>query len=146
MLVLCIVDLVLDNLPKVLDLVLDISHKWYELGLQLGVKERDLKVIEHDYGDRAHGAQTCLREVLSAWLKMIDPPPSWERLLSSVGHSTVGNPALTQEIRQKVDIKAEDVPTRPSKHTGKFKTISSLAMHKEDCFGDCKPVVGPLVI
>jgi hypothetical protein len=113
-----IVDLVFDNLPKVLDLLLDVSSKWYELGLQLGVKEGDLRIIEHNCSHR--GALTCLREMLSVWLKMIDPPPSWERLLSSADHSTVGYPTLAGEIKQKVNIVSEDVPTRPSRHNSKL--------------------------
>ena len=113
-----VVDLVLDNLVKVLDLVLDVASKWYELGLQLGVKESDLKAIEHDYGDR--GVKRCLSEMLSVWLKMIDPRPSWEALLLSVSHSTVENPTLAREIRQKLQMQSEGVQgsaTHPSKHS-----------------------------
>ena len=113
-----LVDLVLDNLVKVLNLVLEVASKWYELGLQLGVKESDLKNIKHDYGDR--GVKTCLTEMLSVWLKMIHPRPSWERLLSSVSHSTVENPTLAREIGKKLQMQSEGVQgsaTRPSKRS-----------------------------
>jgi hypothetical protein len=115
-----VVDLVSDNLPKLLILVMDVASTWYELGLQLGVKEPDLRIIEYNCYHR--GALTCLREMLLVWLKMIDPPPSWERLLSSLDHSTVGHPTatLSQEIKQKVGIVSEDVPARPSKYTSKL--------------------------
>ncbi len=123
-----LVDLVSDNLRKVINLLLDVASKWYELGLQLGVKESYLKSIEHDYGHR--GAQTCLREMLSVWLKMIDPRPSWESLLSSVRHSTVGNPALAQKIRKEVGMpeNAEGLSSaRPSKQAGRFAIRTSRA-------------------
>ena len=96
------VALVSDNLLHVLNLVLDVSTKWLDLGLQLGVKERELKCIEHDYG--RHGAQTCLREMLSTWLKMVNPRPSWEGLLKSLSHPSVGHPALADMIRKEVGV------------------------------------------
>ena len=91
-----------DHLTRVLNLVLDVSTKWLDLGLQLGLKERELKCIEHDYGH--HGAQTCLREMLSLWLRMINPHPSWEGILTSLSHPSVGNPALAHEIREKLGL------------------------------------------
>jgi hypothetical protein len=106
----------------------DVASKWYELGLQLEVKESDLKNIEHDYGSR--GIQACLREMLSEWLKQIDPCPSWEKLLSSIRHSTVGNPALAQKIGKEVGI-LESIPvsaTHPSKQAGKFTIPCGKAM------------------
>lgn len=112
-----------ENLSEVLHLVLDVASKWYELGLQLGVKESNLKNIEHDYG--GSGVQTCLREMLSVWLKMIDPRPSWERLVSSICHQTVGNPALAEKIGKDAGI-LENAPVsaiHPSKHTGKFAIL-----------------------
>ena len=93
----------LDNLSLVLNLVLDVSTKWLDLGLQLGVKERELKCIEQDYGHL--GAQTCLREMLSVWLRML---PSWEGLLSSLSHPSVGNPALAVKIRKEVGMPEQD--------------------------------------
>ena len=96
------VALVSDNLSLVLNLILDVSTKWLDLGLQLGVKERELKCIEHDYG--RDGAQMCLREMLSTWLKMVNPRPSWEGLLRSLSHPSVGHPALADKIRKEVGI------------------------------------------
>ena len=110
-----------DNLQKVLSLVQDVSHKWFNLGLQLGIKECDLKCIECDYKD----VQSCLREMLSVWLKMVKPCPSWERLLSSLSHSSVGNPALAQKIRKDVGIPEEGqgLASASTKQTGWIQNL-----------------------
>ena len=91
------VDLVPDNLREVCDLVSDAKTKWFHLGFQLHIKEVDLDVIkmEND-GD----VQACFRKMLSTWLKIIDPPPSWEGLLTALEHHSVKRGDLAASIRQ----------------------------------------------
>ena len=110
---------------KVLDLVLDVSTKWFELGLQLGVKESELERIEHDHGQR--DAQACLRKMLSVWLRMITPHPSWERLLTSLSHPSVGDPALAEKIREEVGIPQQSLTIVGS---GRFPILRMYVGHK----------------
>ena len=42
------------------------SSDWYRLGLQLRIRDNDLKIIESDYRDKAN---PCLVECLVKWLK-----------------------------------------------------------------------------
>ena len=74
----------------------DAKTKWFDLGFQLHIKEVDLDVIkmEND-GD----VQACFRKMLSTWLKMIDPPPSWEGLLTALEHHSVKRGDLAVRIR-----------------------------------------------
>ena len=55
--------------------------------------------------------------MLHVWLKMIGPHRSWENLLASIRHSTVGNPALAQKIAKEVGI-PELSAEHPSKQAG----------------------------
>ena len=56
--------------PELKDLVLIELVNWHDVGLQLGVKEYELKKIEHDY--RCHDDQK--REMFSTWLKSVNSP------------------------------------------------------------------------
>ena len=74
----CAVDLVPGNLSKLLNLLVNASPEWMDLGLQLGIDQTTLRVIERDHRDMT---RRCFMEMLSEWLKMIDPFPSWEGLI-----------------------------------------------------------------
>ena len=78
----------------------DAKGEWINLGLQLNIKERDLKVIQTD----SENTKSCFREMLSTWLKMIDPPPSWEDLLTALEHCTVQCGDLAKKIRERFDM------------------------------------------
>ena len=59
------------------DLVLIKVTEWYELGLQLGVEDAELEVIEKDNrGD----LKACRRNMFRAWLR-ITPSPSYQQLV-----------------------------------------------------------------
>ena len=44
---------------------LEVAPGWYSLGLQLGLTETHLNIIEKDVG---HDASTCRRKMFSKWL------------------------------------------------------------------------------
>ena len=94
------VHLVHDNLKKVCDLVWDARSRWCDLGFQLDIKLNDLKVIEKDCND----VNSCFREMLSTWLRMIDPPPSWEGLMTALEHDSVKCGDLAESIRERFGI------------------------------------------
>ena len=81
--------------------MLDARSKWLDLGFQLDIKLNELRVIEKDCGD----VNSRFREMLSTWLKMIDPPPSWEGLLTALEHDTVKCGDLAERIRQEFDMR-----------------------------------------
>ena len=96
----CAVDLVPDNLKKVCDLVWDARSKWFDLGFQLDVKYIELEVVEKDCSN----VNSSFRKMLSTWLKMIDPPPSWEDLLTALEHDSVKCGDLAERIRLRFGI------------------------------------------
>ena len=73
--------------PKLKDLVLVRAVEWYDLGLQLGVENAELKVIQkNNLGD----LRACRREMFEAWLR-ITPSPSYQQLVEAlleVGETT----------------------------------------------------------
>lgn len=95
------VDLVPDNLRKLQTLVWDARINWFNLGLELRLKENTLKVIEINCN---HKVETCFREMLSEWLRAIDPLPSWEGLLVALKQPPVACKKLAKEIKKKFGI------------------------------------------
>ena len=98
---------------------MDASIKWFELGLQLGVEESNLKVIEQDHAKE--GVEVCLRKMISLWLKTINPRPSWEGLVAALETPSVRCFMLAQKIRRDLQDEADhDSPTASSDGTGWF--------------------------
>ena len=77
----------------------DARHKWYKLGMDLGINQETLKSIEaNSLNDEA-----CFTEILSAWLHSA-PHPSWEGLLAALEQPDVGYSELTVDLREKMDM------------------------------------------
>ena len=98
----CVVDLVPDNLKDIQDLVWDARTKWSNLGLELGIKITDLEVIEQK---SRSDIDTCFKKMLLMWLRMVDPLPSWESLISALGKSSVGRKDMAESIRKKFNVR-----------------------------------------
>lgn len=83
------------NLPNLLKELLPLASEWQNIGIFLGIPEGELKVIK---GDNYNKAKDCLREMISMWLRMINPKPTLEALVEAV-----------KEVNEK---KAEDIKTK----------------------------------
>ena len=70
--------------PQLKDLVLVQTTKWYNLGLQLGIKDTELDVIEQN---NSKDIDVCKRKMFQTWLR-ITPNPSYEQLVEAL--KTVG--------------------------------------------------------
>ena len=66
--------------PQMKDLVLIKVTEWYELGLQLGVKDAELEGIEKD---NQRDLKSCRRNMFRAWLR-ITPNPSYQQLAEAL--------------------------------------------------------------
>ena len=77
----------------------DARHKWYKLGVELGIKQETLKSIMANYPND----EACFKEMLSAWLHSA-PHPSWEGLLAALEQPDVGYSELTVDLRAKMDM------------------------------------------
>ena len=70
--------------PELKDLVLVKTTKWYNLGLQLGIEDTELDVIEEN---NAKDIDACKRKMFKVWLR-ITPNPSYQQLVEAL--QTVG--------------------------------------------------------
>ena len=93
----------ISNLQQVRSEIHTIASTWKDLGLALGVHNDELDNI--DANNR--NVQSCLREVLTTWLKKAYTTtpyesykaPSWEWLMMAVADPIGGNnPALAEKI------------------------------------------------
>ena len=100
----CVVELVPDNLKDIQDLVWDARTKWSNLGLELGIKIGDLEVIEQNCKS---DIETCFKNMLLMWLRMVDPLPTWDSLVSALGKSSVGRKDLAENIRKKYIVSSD---------------------------------------
>ena len=77
--------------------LLDVSHKWFKLGVELELRLGTLERVRDQYPDPS----TALLEMLLHWLKQVDPPPTWEGLACALESRTVGEPRLAEQLRTK---------------------------------------------
>lgn len=87
------------DLDEVLTTIRDASHKWYHLGIELGIAKKELEsIIQIHY----QSTEACFTKMLSAWLDSLHP--SWEKLLVALEQPKVGYmySELTEEIRLKL--------------------------------------------
>ena len=87
--------LTLDDLADVQVAAWDARDVWYNVGIQLHVSVPTLKSIR---GENLGNNGACLTEVLTEWLKGIDPVPTWTGLAEALKQPTVSQPRLAAEI------------------------------------------------
>ena len=81
------------KLPELKDLVIVMRGvvEWHDLGLQLGLPESKLALIDK------HPVEDRLRMMLSEWLQY-DPEASWEKLATAL--NKIGKNAIAANIRR----------------------------------------------
>ena len=87
--------LISDQLPELKDalkFLLPLAAEWKTIGTLLGVQKHNLDIIQAD----EDGVRNRLREMLSEWLKQVDPSPTWAALADAV---EVVNELKAKEIR-----------------------------------------------
>ena len=68
------------KLNQAFDETLDIAAEWKTIGIFLEVPKQTLDIIKFN----EVRANDCLMEMLSTWLKMVHPRPSWNILVNAV--------------------------------------------------------------
>ena len=87
----------LNQKPKLKDLLeelVKISHKWYDLGVHLELEEGTLKTIKSNHPENA---RRCLSEMLSTWLKA-EPRATWRTLCAALHSETVDEKELASNL------------------------------------------------
>ena len=64
----------------------DARRQWYNIGLELHIDPGTLDVIEGNNKD----INNCFRAMLTTWLKMVEPKPTWETLAEALRSPPVG--------------------------------------------------------
>ena len=77
------------------DLVLIQTTKWYDLGLQLGIKDTELDMIEEN---NPKDIDACKQKMFEARLR-ITPSPSYQELVEAL--QTVGEISEADHLRKK---------------------------------------------
>ena len=68
---------------------------WDKVGVFLGLDERDIKTIEHEYNG---SLRKCRLEMLNKWLEK-DPSPTWEKYCEALEKASHG--AIAMQVREK---------------------------------------------
>ena len=95
----CNIDqLTIRDLKTVKKAIWDARTKWMDIGLELDIIQPDLDEINSDNrGD----TKKCFMEMLTRWLKQVDPPPTWSALVAALQDPAIGEGGLAKEIESK---------------------------------------------
>lgn len=84
------------TLPQAFKLLLPLSFEWMNIGVMLNLPGHTLRRI----GIEQHDTRSRLREVLSEWLKQIDPLPTWFALAEAVA---LFNKEIADKIKSRIN-------------------------------------------
>ena len=89
--------LVPDDLCDVMEAIFTVQHKWYWIGLKLGIQHKTMDAISTQCSSNI---KDCLKEMLKQWLCNTSPPPMWSGLVQALSSELVGEKRLSEEIRE----------------------------------------------
>jgi hypothetical protein len=73
--------------------------QWMNIGIELNILKTDLDAI-----NQRGSPGDCLTEMLSLWLKQVNPLPTWTTLTTALRQPTVGHEQLAEQIESKHNI------------------------------------------
>ena len=73
-----------------------VADKWKFIGIYLHLPMATLDTIATK---NQNDPQKCLMDMLDAWLKRVEPPPTWSSIIKTV--EFLGNEQLAKELREK---------------------------------------------
>ena len=86
------------DLKNILDSLWEARTRWFYIGIQLDMKTSRLNVIRNNCHNEA---DLCFTEMLTEWLKQMNPPPMWEALVDALKSQMVGEEGLADTIEKK---------------------------------------------
>lgn len=87
-----------NDLVEVMEACIRVCAKWEYIGMALKVNLGELDAIKKD---NPGSSKDCLKCMLSAWLKSVNPRPSWGALADALKSSLVGEERLSEEVKVK---------------------------------------------
>ena len=112
--------LTIKDLKSVRSSTWEARSKWMDIGIELNVMKSDLEVIQENCGSNV---EKCFTEMLTLWLKNVDPPPTWSAMIAALRDPAVGLKKLS-----------DDVSNRFSKRTDSISVTNSIEPKTELSF------------
>ena len=110
--------LTIEDLKTVKKAVWSARTKWKDIGLELDIIQTDLDAIETAHRDIGR----CLTEMLTLWLKKVDPPPTWSTLVAALQDPTIGYGDLAKELESNLNSKdTTDTGPEPKRRKGEYR-------------------------
>ena len=85
-----------DDLAVLLEELINVRAKWYNIGMKLGVRVGRLDAIRTQYNDPSD----CLRETLAAWLRAC-PTTTWSKVVEALNSAAVDEGKLATSLKRK---------------------------------------------
>ena len=82
-------------LPELLRLLHCVRAKWESIATQLGLSQGDIEAIGRK---KFHNPDDCLKEVITLWLRGLDPVPTREQLARALQSPPVGREDIAQQV------------------------------------------------
>ncbi len=76
----------------------DVRGKWHDIGTELDLPIMELGNIRDQH---KNDFKVCLGEMVTQWLKRLNPRPTWEALVEALEEPTVGEEATALSLSKK---------------------------------------------
>ena len=115
-----------NDLRMLMEELSNISVKWNDIGLQLGVSIGTLNAIKKD----CNSTSDCLRETLTTWLKTC-PSPTWNNMVDALRSKTVGEMNLAADLEQKYHLRQDTSIVATHHHALPAPPVSPSQAHTQ---------------
>ena len=99
-----------DDLVVLLEELVSVCAKWYNIGMKLGVGVGRLDAIRTQYNDPSN----CLRETLATWLRARPTSTTWSKVVEALNSATVNEGTLATSLQHKYCSSTPPDTTTPS--------------------------------
>ena len=100
----------IDDLAALLEELINVRAKWYNIGMKLGVDVGTLNAIRAECND----SSDCLRETLAGWLKACPTTTTWSKVVEALNSATVNEGTLATSLKHKYCSSIPPDTTTPS--------------------------------
>ena len=91
--------LCLSDLSDVRDALFDVRSKWENIGIELLLNKNDTDAIKRQHPSL--DPVDCLTEMLSIYLRRVNPEPSWDKIVAALRARAIGESRKAHELEQK---------------------------------------------
>ena len=99
-----------DELAVLVEELINVRAKWYNIGMKLGVGVGTLNAIRAQFNDPSD----CLRETLAAWLRARPTPTTWSKVVEALNSAIVDEGVLATSLEHRYCSSTPPDTTAPS--------------------------------